>query len=87
MSYTLARGGKVVRAGRRQGDGVGGCSSGAVCEIDTVGSEFSECRGAHIHKLIKYPLEKSLEARLLKERILYHWLSCTATCSVAMLVI
>ena len=86
-SHSLARVAKVVRAGRRQGDGVGGCSSGVICEMDIVGSEFSECRRAHTHSLVKYPLGKPQETKLLNERVLYYWLGCTATCSVAMLVI
>ena len=63
----MARVGEVVRAGRRQGGGVGGCSSGAVCEIDIVSSEFSERRRAHTHTLFKYSLGKPLEAKRLKE--------------------
>ena len=56
---------KVMRADHRQGGGVGGCSSGVVCENDLVGSEFSE--GMRTHTLLKYALGKPLEAKLLKE--------------------
>ena len=47
---------EVKRAGHRQGGGVGGCSSGAVCEINIVGSEFPE--GLRTHTLFEYPLGK-----------------------------
>ena len=47
-SWNLARVGKVMRAGHRQGGGVGGCSSGVIWE-NIVGSEVSECRRTHTH--------------------------------------
>ena len=55
---------KVMRAGHRQGGGVGGCSLGVVCEMDIVGSECSECRRAYTHTYthtftpVEYPLGK-----------------------------
>ena len=54
-----------MRGGHRQGGGVGGWSSGVVCENNFVGSEFSE--GMRTHTLFEYPLGKPLEAKLLKE--------------------
>ena len=59
-----------MRAGHRQGDGIGACSSGVVCEINIVQSEFSECRRTHTHSF-EYPLGKPLEAKLLKEYRLF----------------
>ena len=53
-----------MRGGHRQGGGVGGWSSGVVCENNFVGSEFSE--GMRTHTLFEYPLGKPLEAKLLK---------------------
>ena len=41
-----------MRAGHRQGGGVGGCSSGVICENHLVGSEFSE--GMRTHTLFEY---------------------------------
>ena len=58
-----------MRAGHRQGGGVGGCSSGVVCENLFVGSEFSE--GRRTNTLFEYPLGKHLEAKLLKESGIY----------------
>ena len=54
-----------MRAGHRQGGGIGGCPSGVVRENNIVGSEFSECR--RTHTLFEYLLGKPLEAKLLKE--------------------
>ena len=38
-----------MTAGHRQGGGVGGCSSGVVCENHLIGSDFSEGMGTHAH--------------------------------------
>ena len=56
-----------MRAGHRQGGGVGGSSSGVVCENHLIDSEFSEGMRTHAHTLFEYPLGKPLEAKLLKE--------------------
>ena len=60
-----------MRAGHRQGGGVGGCSSGVVCENHLVGSEFSEGMRTHAHTrshaLFEYPPGEPSEAKLLKE--------------------
>ena len=61
---------KVMRAGHRQGGGVGGCSLGVVKPVRIVGSEFSLCMRTHTHTFCEYPLVKPLEAKLLKELIL-----------------
>ena len=47
----MARVGKVMRAGRRVGGGVGWCSSGIVGGNKIVGSEFSECKRTHSFRL------------------------------------
>ena len=44
----LVRARKMMRTGHRQGDGVGGCSSGVVCEIEIVGRSFLSA-GGHAH--------------------------------------
>ena len=44
----LVRVRKVMRGGPRQGGGVGGCSSGVVCEKHIVGSDFLGA-GGHTH--------------------------------------
>ena len=56
-----------MTAGHRQGGGVGGCSSGVVCEKHPVGSGFSEGIRKHADTLFEYLLGKPLEAKLLKE--------------------
>ena len=55
------RAGKVMRAGHRQGGGVGRCRQ-APFEKNIVGSELSECR--RTHTLFEYSLGKPLEAKL-----------------------
>ena len=57
----------VMRPGHRQGGGVGGCSSGVVCENHIVGSEFSE--GMRTRTLFEYPLGKPLESKLLNRQV------------------
>ena len=57
----------MIRSGHRQGGGVGGCSSGVVCESYLVGSECSE--GMRTRTRFEYTLGKPLEAKLLKEEI------------------
>ena len=49
---------------------IGRCSSGVVCEIHLVGSEFSE--GMRTHTLFEYPLGKPVKAKLLKE-LMFFW--------------
>ena len=80
-----------MRAGHRQGGGVEGCSPGVVFENHLVGSEFSEDMRTHAHTLSEYPLEKPLEAKLLKEpcflwlrifiTFVYEFGSCYSTCA------
>ena len=68
-SWNLVGVRKMMRARHPQGGGVGGCSSGVVCENHLVHSEFSEGMRTHAgtHTLFKYPLGKPSEGRLLKE--------------------
>ena len=56
-----------MRAGHRQGGGVGGCSSGVVRENNIVGLELFGCRRTHTRTLFKYSLGEPLEAKFLKE--------------------
>ena len=55
----------MMRADHRQGGGVGGCSSGVVCETCIVCSDFSE--GMRTHTLFEYPLGTPFEHKLIKE--------------------
>ena len=55
----------MMRAGHRQSGGVGGGSSGVVCENHHVGSEFSE--RMRTNTLFECPLGKPLEDKLPKE--------------------
>ena len=50
--------GKVMRPGRRQDGGVGGCSSRVVCENHLVGSEFYKGMRTQIHfSNIRWPTQ------------------------------
>ena len=61
----MARAGKVMTEGHRQGSVVRGCLSGVLKANCMVDSEVPECR--RIRKLFKHPVGKPSEAELPKE--------------------